>query len=440
MQTESKSSGKMAAVQSASRPMVHLHLTRRVYVVLLMVLIAPWVLLAAAWLARDLLLSFQVSKASANVKAETRTGGRVTYAAPGPWGTLRCTRIAIEPPSEAIFVKREDEAPSRWHFVGYTIDKLRELFATVGFRQEQISFLIERTHVNPATGTLVVSPTPEFVIEMAPVTRQRLYSVLAAFLENPAQRFVSTFRPMYLNERFEDSELPPEVIADIKRMTYPHGDILLFADVNIMLARMPDPGGKVRLLKALARKNTLLVELEINSTSIIEKLVNYWAAGGRAKDIEPLLTSLWRTPGGASVDISHLLPRFARQHLYTFAYASGPEIELRRDCHWTSLNFFNLVPDDRYVNPVFAYEVVRSGYYVISGGARLGDLVLLANAKGKLVHSAVCIADDIVFTKNGAGSTHPWMFMKMADLLELYEGTFQSEGPLQVMYYRKRAD
>lgn len=440
MQTESQSSNKEMAAQPSSQPMVHLHLTRRFYVVLLVVMIVPWVLLIAAWLARDLLLNLQLSRASASVKADAKAGSRVTYAAPGPWGTLRCTRIAIEPPSEAIFVKPEDEAPPRWSFVGYTMDKLRELFAAVGFSQEQISALIERTKVDTATGTLVVNPTPEFVISMTPVTRQHLYSILARFPENPLQRFVSTFRPMYLNERFEDSGLPAAVVADIKRMIYPHGDILLFADVNIMLARMPDPHGKVRLLKALARKNTLMVELEINASSNIESLLNYWAAGGRAKDIEPLLTSLRRTPGGATVDISHLLPRFARQHLYTFAYASGPEIELRRDCHWTSLNFFNLVPDDRYVNPAFAYEVIRSGYYVISGGTRLGDLVLLANSKGKLVHSAVCIADDIVFTKNGAGSTQPWMFMRMADLLELYEGTYQSDGPLQVMYYRKRAD
>ncbi len=440
MQTESESSNKEMAAQPSSQPMVHLHLTRRFYVVLLVVMIVPWVLLIAAWLARDLLLNLQLSRASASVKADAKAGSRVTYAAPGPWGTLRCTRIAIEPPSEAIFVKPEDEASPRWSFVGYTMDKLRELFAAVGFSQEQIGALIERTKVDTATGTLVVSPTPEFVISMTPVTRQHLYSILARFPENPLQRFVSTFRPMYLNERFEDSGLPAAMVTDIKRMIYPHGDILLFADVNILLARMPDSYGKVRLLKALARKNTLMVELEINATSNIESLLNYWAAGGRAKDIEPLLTSLRRTPGGATVDISHLLPRFARQHLYTFAYASGPEIELRRDCHWTSLNFFNLVPDDRYVNPAFAYEVIRSGYYVISGGTRLGDLVLLANSKGKLVHSAVCIADDIVFTKNGAGSTQPWMFMRMADLLELYEGTYQTDGPLQVMYYRKRAD
>ena len=92
----------------------------------------------------------------------------MTYAAPGPWGTLRCTRIAIEPPEEEVFVKPENETPPRWWFGGFTMEKLRELFAAAGFKQEQIAFLIGRTSVDPATGTPIVSPTPEFVLGMAP--------------------------------------------------------------------------------------------------------------------------------------------------------------------------------------------------------------------------------------------------------------------------------
>jgi len=416
--------------------MVHLHLTRRIYVVLLLLLIAPWGLLTALWMAKDLFLSVHASKVSVAAAAS----GRVTYAAPGPWGRLRYTRIAIEPPTEAVFIKPEDEAPPRWCFVGFTMDKLRELFAAVGFKLEQISFLVERTSVEPATGTPIVNPTPEFVLGMAPETRQQLYRVLAAFPENHAQRSLATLRPEYVDERFEDSELPPAIIADIKRMLYPHQNFLLFADSNILLPRMGSTDEKIHLLKTLARKNTLLMNLEINTDSDIDALVRYWGIGGRTKDIDPLLESLRRTPGGASLDISHLLPRFVRERIYTFPYASSSPIEARRDCHWTSLNFFNRKPDDRYGDPAFAYEAIRNEYYAISSGERLGDLMLLVNPKGDLVHSAVYIADNIVFTKNGAQAAHPWMFMKMDDLLELYEGAFQVQGPLQVMYYRKRTD
>jgi hypothetical protein len=341
---------------------------------------------------------------------------------------------------EAVFVKPEDEAPPCWSFVGYTMDKLRELLAAAGFKPEQISFLIERTQVNPATGTLVVSPTPEFVLGMASETRRRLYPMLAAFPENSAQRHLATLRPEYVDERFEGSGLPAPIIADIKRMMYPHENFLLFADANILLPQLTGMADKLRLLKTLARKNTLLVDLEIDANSDVDALVRYWGVGGRTKDIGPLLESLRRTPGGASLDIAHLLPRMARERLYTFPYPGGTPAEARRDCHWTSLNFFNRKPDDRYGDAAFAGETIRNDYYAISTGERLGDLVLLIDPKGDLVHSAVYIADTIIFTKNGAMAAHPWMFMKQDDLLELYEGACQARGPLKVMYYRKRAE
>ncbi|MFA6562114.1 MAG: hypothetical protein WCV00_09440 [Verrucomicrobiia bacterium] len=425
----------MTTVHTPARPMVHLHLTRRVFVVLLLAMIAPWVLLAAVWLARDLFVRTQASRASVQVAS----GGRVTYAAPGPWGRLRCTRIAIEAPAEAIFIQPDAEGP-RWCFVGYTMERLRGLFAAVGFNQEQVSFLIDRTSVNPATGTPEIKPSPEFVLAMAPVTRQRLYHVLAAFPENPAQQFVATMRREYLDERFEDCGLPADIIADIKRMIYPLRNILLFADSDVLLPRLTNMADKIRLIKTIGRKNTLLVNLEIDANSDVDALVRYWGIGGRAKDIDPLLESLRRTPGGASVDIAHLLPRFVRKHVYTFPYGSGSIIETRRDCHWTSLNFFKAKPDDRYGDSVFACETFGKEYYAISTGERLGDVLLLIDSKNDVVHSAVYIADNILFTKNGTMATHPWMFMKMDDLLELYEGAFQTEGALRKVYYRKRAE
>lgn len=434
MQTSSKAIVETVPKQKHERPMVHLHLTRRIYVVLLLLLIAPWGLLAAVWMAKDLLLSVQTSK----VQATAVNSGRVTYTAPGPWGRLRCTRVAIEPPEEAVFVRPQDEAPPRWVFAGFTMEKLREMFAAAGFQAEQIAFLVARTNVDPATGTIVVNPTPEFVLKMTPETRRQVYRVLAAFPENEPQRSPCTFRTKYVEERFEQSGLPADIIADVRRMMYPHEDFLVFADANVLLPRMADMRGKIRLLKTLARKNTLLVTLEVNANSNVKELTDYWAVGGRTKDVRPLLESLRRTPGGASVDIAHLLPHFARERIYTFPYSSGPKIEARRDCHWTSLNFFNTSLDDRYVDPAFAMNTIRDGYYVISTGARLGDLVLLLTQGGQLIHSAVYVADDIVFTKNGAMAAHPWMLMRISDIVQLFEGAYQTEGQLQVLFYRKR--
>ena len=416
--------------------MVHLHLTRRVYVILLLLLVAPWVLLAAAWTARDLLLRVEVARVSAKVEPD----GRVTRAAAGPWGALECVRIAIEPPEEAVFVRPEDEAPPRWFFRGFTMETLRELFAAAGFAPDQVSWLMAQTKLDATTGTPVVSPTPGFVMGMAPAARQMIYRVLAAFPENTPQRFPCALQPKYLEEHFDQSDLPPEIIADVRRMLYPYGNILLFADANVLLPRLADTHEKIHFLKMLARKNTLLVYLQVGATSNIDELTEYWSVGGRSKDIRPLLESLRRTPGAASLDITHLLPRFARERLYTFPYSSGPKIEASRDCHWTSLNFFNSEPDDRYADGAFAINTIRDGYYAISTGAHLGDLVLVLTSSDRLVHSAVYVADDIVFTKNGAKAAHPWMLMRIEDVVEMFEGAYQAEGPLHILYYRKRAE
>ncbi len=46
------------------------------------------------------------------------------------------------------------------------------------------------------------------------------------------------------------------------------------------------------------------------------------------------------------------------------------------------------------------------------------------NADFMKIHSAVYIADDICFTKNGGTAVRPWMLSTISDLLEQY--SFQS--------------
>lgn len=416
------------------QPVVHLHLTRRVYIAVLLMLIAPWALLASLWMGRQLIRDVERSSLFSRPEA----AGRLMQGNPGPWGTLEYVRIAIEPPEELVFVAPQDEAPSRWVFKGFSKEKLADLFISAGLPADKTGVLLLQTTFDVSNGTAIVSPTPEFVQGMAQELRRRIYGVLAGFPENEAQRFPFTLRSQFLDERFDQSGLSPQMIADIKRMLYPHQDILLFADINVLLPRLADHRDKVRLLKTLARKNTLLAELKIDEHTKVDKLVSYWAAGGRAKDIGPLLESLRRVPGGATLDITHLLPQFARRRIYTYPYPSGSTLDARKDCHWTSLNFFNSEPDDRYADPAFALKTIETGYYPISSGARLGDLVLLVTPKGQVIHSAVYVADNIAFTKNGAPATQPWVLMKIDDLVTFFSAFYQAEGDLGVMFYRKR--
>ena len=61
-------------------------------------------------------------------------------------------------------------------------------------------------------------------------------------------------------------------------------------------------------------------------------------------------------------------------------------------------------------------------------------MVLILNGQGNAIHSAVYIAEDIVFTKNGNNFSQPWMLMRLKDLLARYT----TDAPPKMLVYRNR--
>ena len=57
---------------------------------------------------------------------------------------------------------------------------------------------------------------------------------------------------------------------------------------------------------------------------------------------------------------------------------------------------------------------------------------------GEIVHSAVVIADEIVFTKNGATAIYPWMFATVPDLLKQYSFLAPDGQQLTLRYFRSK--
>jgi hypothetical protein len=53
--------------------------------------------------------------------------------------------------------------------------------------------------------------------------------------------------------------------------------------------------------------------------------------------------------------------------------------------------------------------------------------------KEKIKHSAVYLADDLVFTKNGQNYTMPWMIMRISDLHAMYSNC-------NIVYIRRKTD
>jgi hypothetical protein len=176
--------------------------------------------------------------------------------------------------------------------------------------------------------------------------------------------------------------------------------------------------------------------LQINPETDVDKLLGYWAApanGVRIKDVRPLLDSLKRLPDGANISLLYFLPQFARQRLYTFpmpAQIGDPMM----DCHWSTMNFFNEIPDNRFNDPAYLGNYVRTNFYEIAKANAYGDVVFLQDDKGTVLHSAVYICDDIVFTKNGRSTVQPWILMHLKDLM----GVYASSPGLTAKVYRNK--
>ena len=122
------------------------------------------------------------------------------------------------------------------------------------------------------------------------------------------------------------------------------------------------------------------------------------------------------------MDLAELLPHLPHAWINTYPVRTAPG-QTPPDCFWTSLNFFNITPDDRYFDPAAKTQAFQHNYVRASTADQFGDLIVYADEQGQTLHACVHIAGDVVFTKNGALPSHPWRFARRAEVDALYGET-----------------
>jgi hypothetical protein len=283
---------------------------------------------------------------------------------------------------------------------------------------------------------VAVNPPLQLVADLSPASRGRLYEALSGNPLNDTQHSPEVLYPEDLEEGLESSGLSDQTLGMFRNLLYPRGSGMLFSDPQVILSTLQNGQDRQRFQALMHRRMTFLVQLVIDESSDIDAMVAYWDFPGRPKGLRTLLESLARVPGGGELDIAHLLPPFARKHLYTFPDPSSDPSALRRDCVWTSLNFFNDQPDDRLEDSEYKSKVIEEQYARVDS-PRFGDIALLLNPKTELsVHAAVYLADNLVFTKNGFSAMQPWMLTKLSDVVTFYSVT--SPDPLKLQYFRRK--
>ena len=409
------------SVRSLSgRSYLLLRLSRRFLVRALAVATAGAVIaLAAVWFIQSL-------------KATVQNPFGSDYVLPaGPWGELSVLPILVGTPKEKISATAR-LGDGNWYFRADSGERVAAMLRDCGLGEAEV--LQAANNLRAVAGRpefLAATPSAPFITALQPEVRSRIYGLLSRWPENKAQT-----QPFHTSEEFVEKWLagiPADTAEQIRSLLWRRGTTLLFSDYNIVADRISSPQEKLAVLEAISRKPSMILKLRVGSRADVGALVRYWGAQGRAEKIHPLLDSLARS-GGANLDVSNLLPAFARQRLYRYPDPL-PGSELGPDCHFTSLNFFAVgPPDTRPHDPLGAEAIFKEQYVEARGEPQFGDLVVLTTPEGDTVHSAVHIAANIVFTKNGMGLSMPWVFSTLEQMLIYYPG----DPHLQVSYYRKR--
>lgn len=352
-----------------------------------------------------------------------------------PWGELMTYDVEMERPEEYAAMEINSIARPTWTFEGMTPDQVRKVLAASGLLDDQIQRAMASGDVTVTNSNTILKPDNKLIFALLPEVRAKLYAELAKSGENTYMRFPFCFPGHSFETIASSGEVDDSAILLVRSLLYSRGENKYFSDFEAVMRQLPSEKQRLSLVKALSRQSAVLARIRIRPTTDVDKLLNYWAgtAGVRFTDLRPLLDSIRQLPDGGSISLLYFLPKFAREHLYTYPLPAQPG-DPTMDCHWTSLNFFNEIPDNRLSDPSYSVPYIATHYYQIDKPTHYGDLIFLLDEKGQAIHSAVYIAEDIVFTKNGNNYRQPWMLMRMSNLLATYSAT----GKTRMAVYRDK--
>ena len=359
---------------------------------------------------------------------------KYTYTRQGPWGELFTQNISLERPVEYLNDEMKTIQPPVWTFAGRSSAQVKALFVANGLTQEEAEKALAPDRVSTRGTDTLFKPSEEFVFSLPPETRARLYQPMNGLGVNLYLDWPYYYPKDTVESVFTDARLHPDDVALFKKLVYGGKDAWRFSDFDTLMSKIPTLPRRVAMTASLSRQSAVLARLCIRPDTDIDKVAAYWGhvPNVRFIDIRPMLEALKGLPKGGTVSLLYLLPPFARERLYTFPLPPAPG-EPIRDCHWSTFNFSSVKPDDRFSSPAECLRYIDQNYYKVAQPGVYGDVLLFMYDKDKIKHSAVYLADDLVFTKNGQNYTMPWMIMRISDLHAMYANC-------NIVYIRRKTD
>lgn len=353
----------------------------------------------------------------------------------GPWGRLEIAPFTLPASGERFTdyppVLTRDVV---WYFRCADLAELSDVLAQADLPYSVHAMLTSRAVRLPQKdgGGYGMCPGRELILSLSPESRAKLYLVLHDDPRNIGQIAAFRFLGNSVEQWFQNSRISPATVKLVAPLVYRHGRVLLFADAATVWPMLPSDAERQKLFETMTRMKTLQIKLALPSDSDIGPLADYWGQAGRREEVRQHLASA-RRRGDRDIDITQLLPRFARQRIYTYPTLQMVRSDVHYDCHWTAVNFLSEKPDDQLDSPGRGLEALTRGYHEVSGRPQFGDWVIFFTADGTPIHSAVHIAANVLFTKNGSGMT-AWMFIECDYLKDCYP----QPKKLTVRYFRRR--
>jgi hypothetical protein len=387
---------------------------------------------------RGLRAQDSVAASVAAASSELQTIGVLYDAATGPWGVLQYYYFYLEAPQHLIDAFPLPNPRTRWAVPVSEEKAFRTLLDDIFMSDEARVALADIANIGVADGLYAVFP-PDFVItSLDPGARARLYLYLAQFESNPEIKDPIRIFSGSVDEWASGTEMRPELISLMKELSFVRHGLLNFADVSFLISQAVSQAEARLLQRYTSRVRTMVVRFDLKNLGDIEPLVEYWTTGLglRRKQIEPLIQAGVITPGVSGLDLVHVLPPLARKLLYTYPDLSMAVEGKLPDCHWTSLNFFNYNPETLYLEELFAASGLLSDFDMVDEPYKFGDLLVFVTPEMNAFHSAVYIAADIVYTKNGRSLFAPWIVLHLRDVKRLY---CEADGEaLRIQGFRKK--
>lgn len=336
------------------------------------------------------------------------------------WGKLNALQFPLNGAEEVESAYGRLMGAPKWFFSSVTEKQLLRYILSLHLPFRDRQMLLNRKCWRVTSEGIEISPAESVVYALDSLTRSKIYAVLARSAANPLYRQAIVLPHANFESQLLALGLKEVQISRLKRLTYLKAGQLCLSDLAVAEKILGHQAFQ-DLAEYMFAVPAYRLRLVVSAKSDIESLAAYWGRGGREERIKPILKSLARVPGGADISISALLPDFPRLRLYRFAEEQhdGPTAAIQ-NCSFSAMNFFHETPDTNFINLDYTQAVLRRDYEAVTDAPTMGDLILMKNDAGELIHICVYLAEDFTFTKNGVSSREPWTVMRIEDVAAVY--------------------